>query len=309
MKSKWYAVVTMLVSLPSFGQVTDMETYLEQVRTANFAYKGSSLNREGAKNLSAQAELITSFRIDGSYQQKKDQKLSQNPALTYDEIESESLSVGVARKTSFGLDARLSFDASDQEFINPSAEIPGGSKVNTSTPTFTFTQSLWQNGFGSLTKAQIEASLQQSELDRQNAETNLDLLIQKAIAAYWNLVLQKEVVEIQKAALNQSELIYEYNAKRARMNLVDRADSLQAKATVEAKKLELQTAMDAERIRIREFNLYRNSSPLEDPGKIAPVDWEIIPKINLPKTRGDRADVKAARAQSRVSAASSRIIE
>lgn len=283
--------------------VLTMDDYLDQVRSVNQGYKGTLQNREGAKDRGAQADLFTAFRLEGNYKLQKDQKLSLNPAVTYDRLDSENYSLGIAKTTSFGLDAKLSYDLADLEYIHPNVNIPGGNRLTTATPTITLTQSLWQNGFGSLTQARIEATAAQAEYERQSSEANLDAIMQKAMAAYWNLVIQREVVEIQRAAVKQSQAIYDYNSKRTRMNLNDRADSLQSKATLETKKLDLQTALDNEEIRIREFNLYRNKPSSEVPGALTLVNWEVVPKIPLPAKRGERADVKAARAQAKASAA------
>lgn len=287
--------------------VLTMDAYLEQVRSEHQGYKGALQNRQGAKNKASQADLITSFRLEGNYQLQTDKKLSQNPVLTYDSMDSESYSLGIAKTTTFGLAAKLSYDINKLEYVNPSATIPGGSQISSSTPTLTLTQSLWQNGFGSLTKAQVEAAAAQAEYERLTSEATLNSLVQNATNAYWNLVLQREVVEIQKAALKQAQALYDYNSKRSRMNLTDRADSLQSKATLESKKLDLQTALDNEEVRLRDFNIYRNRPSHENPGALAPINWAFIPKINIPETHGSRADVKAAKAQADANAANYKI--
>lgn len=306
MRSLIFVFMLIAAQASAQGQLS-MEDYLSQVRSSYQGYNGSRENREAAKDKSAQADLVTSFRLEGSYRTTADKKISQNPALTYDRMDSESYSLGVAKTTDFGLDAKLSYDIDQLKYVNPSMAIPGGSTINTATPTLTLTQSLWQNGFGSRTKAQVEALSAQAEAERQNSEANLDAIIQRASMAYWNLIFYREIVQVQKAALQQSEDIFKYNSKRSRMNLADRADALQASAGFESKKLDLQTALDNEEVARRQFNLYRNRPPMEDPGSLTPVDWSSVPKIKVPEIRADRADVKAAQAQAKADAANYRV--
>lgn len=285
-----------------------MDKYLEQVRTSYQGYKGSKDNRAAAEDKSAQADLITAFKIEGSYQNTKDEKLSSSPALTYDRMDLETYSLGVAKTTSFGLDAKLSYDIDQVKYISPSSTIPGGNPLSSSTPTLTLTQSLFQNGFGSKTRAQVDASRAQAIAERENSEANLDSIIQKASVAYWNLVFYREVLSIQKAALEQSEAIYKYNSKRSGMNLTDKADALQSKANFESKKLDLQSAIDNEEIYLRQFNLYRNAPPMENPGVLGPFDWSMISKFKIPESRKDRADVRAAKAQAEADAANYKVV-
>lgn len=286
-----------------------MDTYLEQVRAGHLGYKGALQNRQGARDSAAQADLIMSVRLEGNYQFQSDKKLSQDPSLTYDRLDSEYYSLGVAKTTTFGLDASLSYGVNRLNYINPDSDIPGGNQASEAMPTLRLTQSLWQNANGSLTKNQIIAAAAQAEFEKYNSQATLDSLIQRAVNAYWNVVLQKEIVEIQKAALKQSQEIYNYNSKRSQMKLTDQADSLQSKATLEAKKLDLQTAIDNEAALLREFNLLRNKPLAEDPGALPPLDWTAILTTALTENLLGRSDVRAAKAQAEASIANYKIAE
>ncbi len=298
----------LFLSVAHSEDLLTMNQYLEQVRSENYGYNGAMQNRQGSKESAVQSDLLTSFRLEGRYQLQGDQKLSQNPALTYERLDSESYSLGLAKTTTFGLDMKLSYDINKLEYVNPDPAMPSGNPTSLSTPTLSLTQSLWRNGFGRLTQAQVEAATSQAEYEQQNSEALLDSLIQKAITAYWNLVFQREIVEIQKAALKQSQALFDYNSRRSRMNLADRADSLQSKATLESKKLDLQIALDNEGVRLREFNLYRNKPFDAQVGSLMPLDWTYISKIKLSERPGDRADVKASKAQAQMNSANHRII-
>jgi len=286
-----------------------LDAYLKQVRAGHSGYKGARQNRQGARDSATQADLITSFRLESNYQLQRDKQLSQDPSLTYDRLDSEYYSLGVAKTTTFGLDARLSYDVNRLKYVNPDSDIPGGNQASEAMPTLKLTQSLWQNAFGRLSKNQVKAAAAQAEFEKQNSQATMDSLVQRATNAYWNLVLQKEIVEIQKAALKQSQELYNYNVKRSQMKLTDLADSLQSKATLEAKKLDVQTAIDNEEALLREFNLLRNKPPEEDPGALPPLDWNAIANTTLPENYAGRSDVRAAKAQAEASVANYKIAE
>jgi len=280
-----------------------IDEYLGQVRSRHAGYKSALQNRQGALGRAAQANLITSPRLEGNYQRQRDQALSQDPSFTYDRLDSESYSLGIVQTTTFGLDAKVSYDVGRTSYINPDISMPDGNQISSAKPTLSLTLSLWRNASGRLTKNQIAVATAQAEAERYTSEALMNALIQEAVNAYWNLAIQKEIVEIQKAALKQSQELYNYNLKRSQMNLVDRADTLQARARLESKRLDLQAAIDRERALLRAFNLLRDTFPAEDPGELASFSVDGILKVKLPGKHGNRADIKAAKAQAEASAA------
>jgi outer membrane protein TolC len=91
------------------------------------------------------------------------------------------------------------------------------------------------------------------------------------------------------------------------MNLTDRADLLQAKASLESKKLDLKTAEDEETAATLAFNSYRNAPDEANPGKLAEISWDQLQNIAIPSQFQSRADTLAADAQNRAAIANAKI--
>lgn len=306
LKTILLSVATLALNLPSETWARmDFNQYLEQVKSKNENYKAYVNQREGYRGRTAEADLITAFTLEGTADVTRDSKLPSNAVMSYSRIDSEAYSLGVSKKTTFGLTSKLSYDLGSTRYVGASDAL---FDIGTSTPTIKLTQSLWQNSGGSLTQANITATEHQAKANAMTAEANLDALVQSATEAYWSLVSAREIVKVRAEALKLAQSIYEYDSKRVNMRLADKNEVLVATASLESAKLNHQAAKDSEAVYLRNFNGLRSTLVTEDPGELAALDLGFLKSVALPKERHSRADVVAAESTAKAGEASAKAL-
>ena len=283
--------------------ILTLEEYMGQIGGTNGTYLGAIENREGSIELKREADLIFSPSFFANAEVEHDEQ--QPYGLFYDNVESQNYSSGLTQKTPYGLQTKIyyEFDHTAYSYFNQT------DKYYDASPVIELSLPLWKNGFGRSDRANEEATRAQAEANAWSAESQRKTLLVNAEVAYWQLAITREIVEIQKRGLTESQTIYEYVEKRAQMNLTDQSDVLQAKADLETKKLDLKSAQDDEGIALRNFNAYRNASIDDGAVILSEIDWDKVSNIPAPDKFTSRADVRAAEAQARASEANSRIKE
>jgi outer membrane protein TolC len=167
---------------------------------------------------------------------------------------------------------------------------------------------LWKDGFGSKARADQEVARSSNQANQLNAEGQSQSYLVEAEAAYWGLSSAQEVVEVQKRASQQAQSILDYVSKKARMNLGENADVLQAKALVEQTTFQLQLAVNSEKAARRVFNTYINVGSESTVAGLEPMNYAGLQSIAVPGAKpGNRYDVLAAEAQTRLAKANSAI--
>jgi outer membrane protein TolC len=131
----------------------------------------------------------------------------------------------------------------------------------------------------------------------------------EAEITYWRLALARQSVRISVDALIRAQRIHEWNARRARLSLGDRADTLQAEALLEIRKLELQAARDELRAASQSFNLTRAVPGAEVEEELAELEPKLIDALQPPARAPMRDDVRAAEQQALASQAGSRLAQ
>ncbi|MFA6321775.1 MAG: TolC family protein [Candidatus Omnitrophota bacterium] len=278
-----------------------VEEYLGNVGSVNGAYSGSLEKREGSKDLEREADLIFSPSFFTNVEVGTDE--GQPYGFLYDKSEWQRYSSGFSMKTPYGFQGKLYYDFEQDRY-----QYPGQTdKYTIASPVLEVSLPLWKNCFGRSDRANEEAVRAQAQADAWNAEDQRKTLLVNAEIAYWQLAITREVVDIQKRGLDESQAIYDYVKKRAEMNLTDQADVLQAKADLESKKLDLKSAKDDEAIALRILNKYSNTYANDNAVVLRKVDWDKIADIPVPDKYTSRADVRAAEANARVAEANARI--
>ncbi len=114
---------------------------------------------------------------------------------------------------------------------------------------------------------------------------------------------------MQTRALKQAQSILDYVSRKAKMNLGENADVLQAKALVESTIYQLQLAQNQEKAARRNFNIYISKEAEAPADKLDGINYVGLDKVTVPGARpGDRYDVKAAESQARLAKASARLV-
>ncbi len=282
-------------------QAQSLQEYMAQVRKSSLVLQSSNAEQEAALLKSREADLIFSPELFANGQMASDEKQSSFPGLDYDRIKTQNYSLGIKQDFSFGLNAKLyyAYDVLAYENVTPgNTEI----KVYDARPVLELSIPLWQNVFGFQNRARADLLRQQSEAAKYAATAEKDGTLIQAEATYWRLAIARESVTIQEKALKQSESILAYVSKRAKMNLGEDADRLQAYALVEAKRFELKMAKNEERAASRAFNSLRQASLNTSIAELDVVPYDTLMTFTAPANRpGDRSDMKAAQAQLAIS--------
>lgn len=292
-------LVTLFFSLHAFGlepvTLLPLETYLSQVTSENREIRAARDTSEGAALRTAESTLIYSPILSAQMHRLNEQKTNSLFPSVYERFSSDVYTLGIAQQTSFGLKAKLSYALSSYEYI----QTPSRPKFYEGTPQLEFSQSLLRNGFGSETRAQKEMSEAAATAAQYSESFKVRGLRAEAEGAYIKLAAARELKKISEESRKFAQEILDWNTRRIRLNLGEASDLLQAQANMEARNLQLQSAIDVERTSARDFNRIRN------------IDGDgVAENLALPPVNGDipgraqfRDDVRAAMEGTRVASA------
>lgn len=297
----------LLISGNSFA--LSLDEYLAQTKEQNLGYNSYKTSAKSSGLLSQKAFLLTSPNFFANAQTGFEK---QNQAITfvrYQQLNTENYSAGVEQNFSFGLNSKLYYNVNRNHYKGlTSTSFP--ELTYETNPVLQLTIPLWQGALGKEIKAKRDLTYYSNQADKFNSEANSVSFVVEAEKTYWQLVTTKEIVIILQDALRQSEKLLQSAQKKARMNLGEKADVLQAKADVESKKLQLKQAQNDARIAARNFNQkrYVNSDVVNE--KLSEIDFDHLKKLPISKEiPGVRADVKAAAASSKSAIASAKVEE
>lgn len=299
-------LVLLLAALPAVADTLTLEQYLEQVRTKNDAYRASVEKRDGAQGRVGEGGLTTSPVLLANANLRYDSKLPALPFIQYDRLDTHFFGLGLQQQFSFGLLAKLQYQWDYTQYANfRTGGAPTALPVSfwDARPVLEVSMPLLSNGFGRGVRAQALLAEAQATADRESAEAERRALEQQAEVVYWNLSLARELVRQQELAVTAAESLYSYVARKESLNLGDKADALQAKASLELRKYERKLALDAEQAAARSFNKVRNTPVTTPADAVLPIQYEGILAYQPPASHGTRAETRAAEAQSKAAQA------
>jgi len=208
---------------------------------------------------------------------------------------------GLDEQTSFGLKANLSYNLNNSATtgISPALYPPGKFQYSMGQSELDLTQSLWRNSLGSETKASATMAEAGSLASHFSERFKLRQTLSQAETAYYRLAIAREAFTLQDQVLDRAKKILEWSDKRAKDNLADKSDMLQAKAAYQLRLLDLESVRDEERSASLAFNTYRaittQSENLDQVSEaLAPINTESILAIEAPKRAEVTDDIKAA---------------
>jgi outer membrane protein TolC len=296
MKPHYFAALLLFPTLAfSAAPKLTMEAYLAEVGSKNREVKAAQESSEGAALRASEANLIYSPIFSAEAQWLNDHKTNSLFPGAYEKFRSDNYTLGLAQQTNFGLQAKLSYTLTNYDYVGNRPRFWEGQ------PKIEVSQSLLRNGFGSETRAQAEM-VEASALATQYQQSFQAKAVRaEAEGAYVRLASARELRAINEDSLKRAEEILGWNNRRARLNLGEDSDLYQAQANIELVKLQLQSAIDAERTAARDFNRLRGV----DSDEVADVVSlpESISAL-APSRAQFRDDVQAAIANTRVAAAS-----
>lgn len=312
MTSKPLLVLLMsLASLNASAQNSSLSLneYLDQVKKQSLSYQANTNSAEGAGLQGREADLLFTPHFFAEGRTGHDSKLSSPPVMVYDDLKSQHYSVGISQQFNFGLKAAVSYQLNKTDFDGANF----GPNVPTSywdaSPRLEWSLPLWQNGFGRSDRANQQLIRNQATANKFGSLAKADASLIEAEIAYWRLSAAQESLRVQQQALKSAQSIYSYVNDKKRKNLGEEADVLQATALVEAYQLQLKQAEIEEQSAKRNFNLQLNQDFDANVPTLATLNLQELENVQVNRTRpGDRADVKAAQAQTELAKANSQLV-
>jgi outer membrane protein TolC len=300
-----------LLLWPCFSSALTLSDYLQQVQDQGLDAKEYQQETHAAHLEGREADLRFKPSLFFTTESTRDNALANPPLLTYEKFEADKYSLGVSEEFDFGLQAKLSYQMTHTNYVNSDLNAVSNLDFYDAKPVIELTMPLLQNGFGRTSRAQRDLLRAQSQANGLSSGAQAISLTIQAETTYWNLSAAKQAVEVQRQALKSAEGVKDYVTKKARMNLGEDSDVVQASALVEARQLQLQQAENEARSAAQTFNALRYVNSSEIPDAMDPILSSDVASLPLPSpTRpGSRLDVLAAEAQTRITSANSVVSE
>lgn len=294
-----------LLASSAFAQGTlSLNDYVQQVTQGHKGWQSSQKAAAGAALREDEGKVMTSPQVSAQVQHVSDQKPSATSFISGDKVISDSYTAGIGQQTRFGLKAQFNYTMSQTELFNANPQFVKESKYYEGRPSIEVSQSLWKNGFGSETKTTESLLAAQTRLSSQSEAYKQKMYGLEAEMVYWRLVLARETVGAQRAALERALKIKAWSARRSQLDLGDKADLFQAESAVKLRDLELQIAVDEERAAARAFNLARGLESADVKESLTRITPSMLDRMAEPAKVGERPDVKVAREALALSTAS-----
>jgi outer membrane protein TolC len=307
---RWLALPLSLVFCElGEARVLTLEEYLSQVRRSNQSMKSAQSTIEATKQRENSSDLITTPQVFGQVARSVDEKPPSSP-LSGDKMEATSYSFGVQKVWSFGLQSQLSYNLSQidieredfppfiaRDVVNPLVALNDDStkKWSEGRTQLDLVQPLWKNWLGreyDLNREAIQAKL---SAQRQGEQYKIRALMAQAEFIYWQLALATDAVRTQEGALVRFQKIRDWVKNRVNMSLADRADLLQAEASVKARRFELELSM-RDRVSLqRNFNSLRSVQGDRLEADVMPISSRMLSDMTMAAGSIKRLDVEVAR--------------
>lgn len=295
-------MVCALLALSGIGgvgaQEGGLEAYLAEVKAQNRSLNAYLRTRESSRMQLRENDLTLSPEIYSTAQAGSDGKLAALGGSAYDRADTQNYKLGVTQNTRYGTSLNLSYAIDYVNYV----DMAGAAPYYDATPVLEITQQLWRNRFGRGTRASLNATEAKWQAAAYSAEAGMTNILLDAEIAYWDLVISREIVKVQEKNLAQAEIIHAYVSDMAKKNLYEKADVIQAEASLESSRLDLKSAKDDERAAVRSFNALRNAAADVPAEGLEGIDAAALELVNVPNTHGSKAATRAAGFQAKYTA-------
>lgn len=276
-----------------------LENYLESVqahspeaRTLGETIR-ALVSRAGEANLPLMAEGYA------SYSRYDDQKPTLQPIFMGTDTQGEQWRVGIRKQTDFGLGANLYWNAQRTVIENANPLYLTVPDYMETSAVLQLTQSLWRNGFGEATKAQVDITRSGNEMDLLQQRFNLKNLLLNARNVYWSIVSSTQIVRLQTENVARALKLRDYMRNRTQLRLFDDTDAMQAQAALDTRELELQRSLDDRLMMVRQFNTLRGEGSDTLP-ELEPLPISgLMAGLKTGSTHMSREDFNMLRAQAK----------
>jgi outer membrane protein TolC len=294
--------LTLFAAHAASAGTLSVDEYLQQVRTQGPAFRSAQSAAEGLSKQRVQADLIYSPMLIMHGQRTDDRKEQSMPEFFGTRTVNDHYGAMLNKKWSFGPSTSLGYTWMHTD-IQGSPFIPA--PYWDAMPSASVSVPLLKDFGGSQTKAQMEKMRSQIDAWAFQALSGRDQVIYGSRMAYAVLALSRAEVETRKDTMARTEKVVAWAERRARRNLGDDAEPLQARAMRQVRELELQAAIEKERNARLEFNRLRGEASDKVDDEVQGVEALVGSLVfDWPKETPTRFDLKAAEAQARAARAS-----
>ena len=284
-----------------------VESFLQQVRTKNQNIISSYERSVAAYAKSSEADHLTAPALIADVYQYSDKRQTNNPAFQGNETKIRSYSFGFSELTPFGMTAKLTYLMQKTELVGVNPLFVPTKEFFDTRPTLELSQALWSNGFGASTRA-AQDLIEASNLATSYSESfRIKQELMNAELTYWRLSLARQMLGMQKDNLARADKIRAWSEKRARFQLADRSDFLQAEAAYKIRQLDLQSTTDEEKAAARAFNAARGLLADEVNETLTVISPDLIKKIKSPDRLPKREDIQMSEQLAKATQANAKV--
>lgn len=286
------------------AEALTLSQYLSQVQTQNPQGRALTENVTAMSLRVHEPEVPLMPEAYVQYGLSDDKKQQAQPTFMGTETSWERWRVGVRKQTEYGLGADLYFNTQRTKVENAAAYALPVPNYNDSTAVLQLTQSLWRNGFGESTRAEIVAKKADLEVKLLQAKFDLKNLLLSAQNAYWSLVSYNQIVKLQEENVDRAKKLRDRMTRGEKLRLFDDTEAMQAEAAFQTRELELQTSLDDRAELVRQFNTLRGLQTDDVPNveDVPAKDLAIDANVGS-QGRMSREDFEMLRAQARAAQA------
>jgi len=301
----------MAVSARASTAPLKLDQFLDQVLNQNKAAMGSVNIVQGSKERSLEGDAQVKPQLVANATLNRDAQplfsIFFPSTIGYGlAIERDTYSLGVQQNFDFGLNWSFNFNtlhtvATGLNNFSPTA--PAFVEMWQIQPTLNMKFSLWRNFLGRELKSSLDLSESSALITHYSERYKLKSQLVDAENAYWRLVIARKALAIRKELLGRAQALQAWSARRTQMSLGDKADAYQADAILELRTLELQAAVDEERMASQAFNLARGIAGDKVEAELSELPIDEDGSLPALTKVGPRDDVLVARENQKVAVA------
>lgn len=272
--------------------------YMAQVSEKNDSFRAAEQNAKAARLTVGEGTLLYKPFLVGDASATG--YATNNPFdSATDFTKTQSYSIGISEQTPFGLSGKLSFNQLNME-------TPSFGGFMSTYPKYELSLSLFRNFLGAEVRSQAKAATSAAQAKAHAQSFQSKTVLMEAESHYWRLVMAREMVELQKEAVERAQKLHDWSSRRVKLGLTDPAETYSTSSNLQAKKLDLRTAMDEEREAAQAFNASRGILSDQVPEKLVELNADLVAQLSPPTRGSKREDVKAAEFQALATAAHAR---
>ncbi|MEK7765687.1 MAG: TolC family protein [bacterium] len=312
MRGAWPGVLAavLAVSAAAEGPRLPLDDYLAQVRRDNPALQASRAAEEGMVLKSEEAAMVFSplLKADASWlDSRKEPLTSFDPARTV----ARNWGLGLSKKWGTGTTVSADYGLAYTHLFPQALVLPPGPFGSMlagfqsalvplpsweAKPSLTVSQSLLRDFMAGLTNSGVNKIRKLAEAGARAERFRANAVLFEAEAAYWGLALARAVVDFKTESAARTGRLRDWTAERAKHNLADDADLLQADAAVKLRGLDLDLAREEAEAAARKLNTARGRDGAEVPEVLDGLEERATALGGAALARrGERLDVQAGR--------------